>query len=492
MTGARWQAVRDLFERAVDEAPADVDRWLAAQPGVDSDVRAEAAALWRCHRQADGFLSDEASRRLLAGLSNDALAPGDRVNAYIVERELARGGMGRVYLARDERLNRLVALKAVAPELTEPRERERLRREARAAGALAHPGICTIYALEEVDDAVFIASEYVDGQSLRSEIDLGRLPTPESVDQAARQLADALAHAHERGVLHRDLKPDNVMRTRDGRLKIIDFGLARHDDDPAGTDAHLTQPSTLLGTPAYMAPERLTGGGADARSDLFSLGVLLYEYAAGTHPFSAPSPLTTMARVVDGAAVPLSEQRPEVDAPLAAAVDRLMARVPADRFPSATALLAALDTDAPPAPHGRLARWWRTHHAAVIVLYALASALTWQIKEWQPGLAGVVFLLAGVAATAGTTLRGHLLFLHRQAPAALPGALRRARLPTMGVDLLMAGGLALDGLRLTSLRPLAGLLTIALGVAIALVRFVVEPATESAAFATPTRATTRR
>ena len=275
MNRQRWQAVRDLFEQAVDDVPVDIDQWLAARPDIAPDVRAEVTDLWRCHGQAGGFLSDEASSQLLAGLADDApLAPGDRVNTYIVERELARGGMGRVYLARDERLNRLVALKAIAPELTSsPGERERLRREARAAGALSHPGICTVYALEEVGDSVFIVSEYVDGLSLRRAIDAGPVPSPETVREAAWQLADALAHAHERGVLHRDLKPDNVMRTGDGRFKIIDFGLARHDDASPGTAQQFTQPAAIFGTPAYMAPERLTGSTADARSDLFSLGV---------------------------------------------------------------------------------------------------------------------------------------------------------------------------------------------------------------------------
>ena len=142
--------------------------------------------------------------------------------------------MGRVYLAHDTRLGRTVALKALAPHLMrDPAQRERLRREARAAASLTHPGICTVYALEEIDGDLFIATEFVDGHTLREEIQSERRPSRDEILRTARDLASALASAHARGIVHRDLKPENVMRTRDGRLKILDFGLARILEDGA-------------------------------------------------------------------------------------------------------------------------------------------------------------------------------------------------------------------------------------------------------------------
>src|SRR5262249_35273706 len=157
-----------------------------------------------------------------------------------------RGGMGRVYLASDARLGRTVALKVLAPHLVrDPGHRERLRREARAAAALTHPGICTVYALEEIDGQLFIASEVVEGRTLREEIAHARRPDPGEVVRMARDLASALAAAHAVGIVHRDLKPDNVMRTLDGRLKILDFGLARLDRDRDGTP-FVTQPGMVV------------------------------------------------------------------------------------------------------------------------------------------------------------------------------------------------------------------------------------------------------
>src|SRR5262249_20057341 len=162
-------------------------------------------------------------------LLNDdqGLAPGTTVGTYTIRRELGRGGMGRVYLATDARFGRTVALQAPAPHLIQdPAKRERLRREARAAASLSHPGVCTVYALEEIDGELYIATEFVDGHTLRREIEEGRRHARDVLPTAC-DLAVALAAAHAAGVVHRDLKPENVMRTRDGRLKILDFGLAR-------------------------------------------------------------------------------------------------------------------------------------------------------------------------------------------------------------------------------------------------------------------------
>src|SRR5262249_22548184 len=245
------------------------------------------------------------------------LPPGAVVGTYTIVREIGRGGMGRVYLATDARLGRTVALKALAPHLLrDPAQRERLRREARAAAMLSHPGICTVYALEEVDGDLFIATEFVDGRTLSEEIQSRHPRSSADVVRTAQELARALAAAHASGVVHRDLKPDNVMRTRDGRLKILDFGLARIESPrmPAGL---VTQPGVVVGTPAYMAPEQINGTAVDARADVFAYGVLMYEYACGVHPFEGGSPLAVVARVLESDARPLALRCPDLSSGMA-------------------------------------------------------------------------------------------------------------------------------------------------------------------------------
>ena len=290
MTQDQLRRVRELFERALEDEPPDLAAWLIREAGDDAEVWEEAASLLRHHAAAGSFLVQPVTESVPHLLGDDpAFAPGQHVGPYTIVREIGRGGMGRVYLATDARLGRTVALKALPPRLTKDAEgRERLRQEARAAAALTHPGICTVYALEELDGDLFIAAEYVDGHPLRREIAHGRRPAPGEVMQTARELASALASAHQKGITHRDLKPENVMRAKDGRLKILDFGLALIEenvgaDTPAagedrttpGVPARLTGPGVLAGTPGYMAPEQLNGLAVDARADVFAFGVLL-------------------------------------------------------------------------------------------------------------------------------------------------------------------------------------------------------------------------
>src|SRR4051812_18454072 len=228
MTTEQQRRVARLFEAAVDLDSTRVASFVAAEAADDAAVRNEVLSLLASHSRAGTFLQQPIADAAPELFGDDlALAPGTTVGPYAIVRELGRGGMGRIYLATDTRLGRTVALKALPPAVVDdPAQRERLRREARAAAALTHPGICTIYALEEIGDDVFIVAEYIDGVSLRDEIGAGTTPTPEQVLATARDLADALASAHARGITHRDLKPENVMRTRQGRLKILDFGLA--------------------------------------------------------------------------------------------------------------------------------------------------------------------------------------------------------------------------------------------------------------------------
>lgn len=484
-TGDRWQRVRDLFERALDQQPVALDAWLDREAGGDSQLRAEVLSLIEHHTRAGSFLVEPVGNRMPDLLADGrALEPGQILGPYTIVREIGRGGMGRVYLATDGRLRRNVALKALPPELTaHALYRDRLRREARASAALTHPGICTIYALEELEGGLFIATEYVDGRTLREEIGSGSRPMAAEVARDARSLAAALAHAHRNGITHRDLKPENVMRTSDGRLKILDFGLARIDTSvPEPAEGRLTQPGAIIGTPMYMAPEQLHGQRADARADVFSFGVLMYEYACGTHPFDATTPLAVAARILEGDATPIDERHPDLRSPIVHVIERCLRKSPADRFASAAEIERALDAVEPARAFRLMAAWWRTHQLVVIVLYVTACALTWQIKEWRPGVTTAIFVVVAMAATVAGVLRGHWLFTERVNGPGLAAELRRAVSITLLIDLLLALALTADGVLLAASRPLAAVLTIGLGIGIALARLVVEPATTSASF----------
>jgi predicted Ser/Thr protein kinase len=481
----QWRQVRDLFERALEAQPPDVVAWVEHEAADSPEVRAEVLSLLRHHTRAGSFLVQPIADLLPNALAEArALEPGQTIGPYTVVREIGRGGMGRVYLATDGRLGRAVALKAIAPELTnDPSQRERLRREARAAAALAHPGICTIYALEEFDGDLYIAAEFVDGHTLRDEISGRHRPSARDVADTARQMASALASAHAGGITHRDLKPENVMRTADGRLKILDFGLARINapaSDPR--TVHATRPGAVIGTPGYMAPEQLNGQPVDARTDVFAFGVMLYEYACGTHPFAAATPLAMAARVLESEAGPIDARCPDLAPSLAVVIERCLRKRPEERFDSGAEILKALGREDAARPVGRTAEWWRTHQLVAVALYFIASGLAWQIKEWVPGTPAPLFVAVAIAATAGAVFRGHLMFTERMNRPGLAVERRRAAPVTLVIDLLIAVALLSDGALLAPVRMLPATLTIALGVGVALARLVLEPSTTAAAF----------
>lgn len=490
MTPAQWRRVRDLFEAALDRLPGEAQEWLEREAADDPEVAAEVASLFAHHTQAGQFMAQPIAEGV-ADLFDDesGFETGTTLGPYTIVREIGRGGMGRVYLATDSRLGRTVALKALPAALTrDESQRERLRREARAAAGLTHPGICTVYALEEFDGDLFIASEFVDGRSLRSEIADGPVPSAADFEGAARELAAALASAHDRGVTHRDLKPENVMRTRDGRLKLLDFGLALVAAGPMEADhPRITRAGAVLGTPTYMAPEQLREGLADPRSDVFALGVLLYEYATGVHPFDATTPIALAARILESPAAPLSRARADLPRPLAMVIDRCLKKAPADRFDSAGDMARALAGDggavAPAA--SQVAVWWRRHQVTAIASYLIACGLAWWIKEWVGGAPRWLFLLIGIGATVASVFRGHMVFAERTNRASFAMERRRAAPITMAADLAIALALAVDGALIADRRQVFGLVTIALAIGIALTRLVVERATTRGAFGEP-------
>src|SRR5712691_10393727 len=237
------------------------------------------------------------------------LGPGTRLGPYEIIAALGAGGMGEEYLARDGRLDRQVALKLLPVELTADHDRlRRFHSEARSASALNHPNMLVVHDFGEHDGRPFIVTEYIDGQTLRRRLDAGAVPVREAIE-IGMQVANALAAAHARGIVHRDVKPENVMVRPDGYVKVLDFGLAKlmtagaaaGDVDPT----LYTRPGIVMGTPRYMSPEQARGLELDARTDVWSLGVILYEMVAGRPPFDGTTPTDVLAAILRTEPAPL-------------------------------------------------------------------------------------------------------------------------------------------------------------------------------------------
>ncbi|MBI4462512.1 MAG: tetratricopeptide repeat protein, partial [Acidobacteria bacterium] len=288
---------------------------------------------------------------------------GTQLGRYQVVAKLGEGGMGEVYQAQDTTLRRSVALKRLAPHLAgDQAQKHRLLREARAASALNHPNIATLFDVLEAGGETYLVMELVAGEPLRS-----RLGRPLALDEClhiARQCAEALEAAHSRGIVHRDIKPENILLSPDGRVKILDFGIAQRlplDD----ADTATTETATVRGTLRYLAPEVLEQGEPDGRADLFSLGVVLYEMLTGRHPFEAPTASGLLARILTETPAPPSRHNPDVSPEVDRIVTKLLARDPAQRYPAARALLGDLEQlERQPVSRGR--RWLTTRRAALL------------------------------------------------------------------------------------------------------------------------------
>ena len=260
---------------------------------------------------------------------------GDR---YEIHQRLARGGMAQVYLARDRSLDRPVAIKELVPEFaTDPSFVERFRREAQAAANLAHPNIVGVYDWGTQDGTYFIVMEYIDGPSLSQVIRRDGPLHPRRAMELASEVAGALGFAHSRGVVHRDVKPGNVLLTGSGQSKVTDFGIARALSSP---DEDLTQAGSVMGTATYFSPEQAQGQPVDPRSDLYSLGVVLYEMVTGRAPFTGDSPLAIAYKHVQDQPAPPSSIIPDLPVGVDAIVMKLLSKRPDDRYASAEDLRA--------------------------------------------------------------------------------------------------------------------------------------------------------
>jgi serine/threonine-protein kinase len=489
------QAVlRAALQRDREERRGFLDEACAGKPRL----RAEVESLLAARDSASD--SRQASTRMPADPPGRML-DGRAVGAYIIRHEIGRGGMGVVYLADDTRLSRRVALKALNPGAARDVDRrERLRREARAAAAITHPGIATVYALEEIDGELYLACEYVPGQSLRALLEHGP-PPPADVIDIAVQLARAIAVAHAQGVVHRDLKPENVIRTPAGVVKVLDFGIARME---SLVSTRITQTGTILGTPAYMAPEQVRGEEVDFRTDLFSFGVLVYEMASGSNPFEARTLEATIARIRDVDPAALSEVSscgPQLDRIVAAC----LCKDPLERYKSTQLLVADLErlhagTSPARAPSARSRRpdvtdtssgsraltprwWWEFHQGMVSAVYILMIYAGWRVRAWLPPQAGMLFFFSVLASAAGaTSLRLHLWFTSRFYPAELTTQRASARPWTRACDAAFAISFVLAALGIGAMHFDVAALFITVSVATLVASFVIEPATARAAF----------
>ena len=284
-----------------------------------------------------------------------ASLPSTLNERYALENELSRGGMGRVFIALDLKLDRRVAIKFLVAGVHTDDELRRFEQEARAAGSLNHPNVLTVHDIGMHQGEPFIVSELLEGDTLREHLEGTPLPLSKAIDYAL-QLADGLAAAHERGIVHRDLKPENLFITHDGRLKILDFGIAKllapEGKSPDPKPSSKTQTGAILGTMGYMSPEQVRGQPADRRSDIFSLGAILYEMLAGKRAFHANSPMETAFAIVNDDPPELPEQVPD---PLQEVVWRSLEKKPEERFQSVSDIGFALEALSLPR---ELWHWW--------------------------------------------------------------------------------------------------------------------------------------
>lgn len=347
------------------------------------------------------------------------LPAGTSLKQFRLEQLIGAGGMGQVYRAQDTQLHRPVAVKLLSAELTaDPQRRQRFLQEARAAARINHPAVAQIFVVDEQDGVTFIAMELVEGKTVRELIQAEELDLLGALE-VALQTAEALAKAHDLGIVHRDIKPANVMLTRDGHVKILDFGLAKLLDRGTGpvvgtapppTELTPTQSGVLMGTPAYMSPEQVRGAAVDHRADIFSLGVLLYEMATAQSPFQRVHFVDTLHAVAFDETPPMQSARGPIPDGLQRIVARCLKKRAEDRYPDARTLLYDLrklrrDTEAgrapkTPWPQQLADAWEQVRHVPPsrygwLALGAAGLALALNYSLAKIGLAGALFLALG-------------------------------------------------------------------------------------------------
>lgn len=473
----------------MDKDAANRAAFLEEACQADPSLQKEVEALLETQGN-DSFLEKPAyavAPELFDSETGESLV-GKQLGPYEITATIGRGGMGVVYLARDTRLDRPVAIKMLAPKYTrDSQQRERLRREARAAAKLSHPGIATVYSLEEFDDSVYMVSEYVRGFTLH-QIMVRQAPTFPQVLDIAIQTARALAAAHEQGIVHRDLKPENVIQTDSGVIKILDFGLARVvPKDASGVSTRLTRSGMFLGTPAYASPEQLMGAEVDRSTDIFSFGILLYELAIGKHPFGASDSLSTVARILESDVPDLTGMNASIPKEFDRIVHRCLNKKPADRYADSRSLLVELEQMADvhrvePKAATTAFWWWQFHQACASFGYYGMLYPLWRVKEWLGGIEGsLLFFPALVAVGVAANLRLHLWFTSRFYISELADQRRKVSRWIRWADVLFVCMLAVTAIRVHALHAIVATLLMAVAIGSLVAFLLIEPTTTKAA-----------
>ena len=319
MSDIHWEKVKDIFHTALEKTSgAERERYLNEVCGADEDLRGEVLALLASFDEADDFLDESPIGEVAETMvgKRESFASGQEIGRYRIERKLGAGGAGEVFLALDVELERFVALKILSAEFSgNPDHIRRFLQEARAASALNHPNILTIFDSGQTENVRFIAAEYVEGETLRERLRGERLNSEEIFDVFA-QTAAALAAAHRAGIVHRDIKPENIMLRADGLVKVLDFGLAKLVEKDSAESANLrktefkTTPGIVMGTVAYMSPEQARGLATDERTDVWSLGVCLSETVFGVQPFAGETVSDQIAAILKSEPEPLDADAP--------------------------------------------------------------------------------------------------------------------------------------------------------------------------------------
>ncbi len=347
-----WQRVTDLFDEAMTRAPKERVAFLEKACQGDADLRKQVQRLVRSHQKSGDFLESSAFAVAPELLTDNRAggSVGELIGHYRIESLIGIGGMGEVYLARDEQLGRKAALKLLPDSLTtNAAQLSRFKNEARSASALNHPNILTVYEIGTEGNRQFIATEFIEGITLRARIARGKI-SPQEALEIAVQVASALAAAHKAGVVHRDIKPENIMLRPDGYAKVLDFGIAKLIEQRRGSD-NLTRATTavtqtrlglVLGTAHYMSPEQARGQKVDARSDIWSLGVVLYEMVGGSPPFGGETPSDCIASILTKDPAPLSGVLTDVPVELESILQKALRKNSDERYQTIQEMLVDL------------------------------------------------------------------------------------------------------------------------------------------------------
>src|SRR6266567_2346326 len=438
MTPQRWQQLKQIFQSALERNPAERSAFLNQACADDPLLRSQVESLIASHKQAGDSIEAMAAEAATEMLDDDQAVSivGKQISHYQVVSRIGRGGMGEVFLAHDTSLGRKVALKLLRSDFT--RNEERLRRfqqEARAASALNHPNILTIYEIGHDGSLHFMATEYVEGETLRQHLSRARMTVGQTLDVAI-QVASALAAAHQAGIIHRDIKPENTMVRTDGNVKVLDFGLAKLTEPKTIETAAPTlpqvetEPGVVMGTFSYMSPEQARGVAVDARTDIGSLGVMIYEMAAGRQPFEGETASDVMSLILQKEPLPLAHSWPEVPAELERIVRKALRKDKEERYQTIKDLLidlrnlrkelelsAEMERSAPPIS----ARAMSSGQSAAATAHSASSAeyIVTEIKQHKRAVALILGTIIIVSAIG-------FYLLSRRSPATKEVTLRNA------------------------------------------------------------------